>query len=37
MAPIAWRVGEFVLIHSQLQPGSSRYRTLGAWPLRQES
>ena len=36
MAPIAWRVSEFVLIHSQLQPGGSRYRTLATWPLRQE-
>jgi len=37
MAPIAWHVSEFVLIHSQLQPGGSCYRTLGAWPLRQKS
>ena len=33
MTPIVWQVNEFALIHSQLQPGGSRYRILGTWPL----
>ena len=33
--PIAWEVNTFALIHSQLHRGAPRYRTLGAWPLKQ--
>lgn len=33
MAPIAWQVNDFALIHSKLQPGGSRYRVLASWPL----
>ena len=33
MAPIAWQVEAFALIHSQLAPGGARYETLHAWPL----
>lgn len=33
VTPVSWRVSEFALIHSQLQPGGSRYRILGTWPL----
>jgi 2'-5' RNA ligase len=33
MTPIAWRVGEFALIHSQFRAGGARYRILGSWPL----
>ena len=35
MMPVTWRVSEFALIHSQPQPGGSRYRALGVWPLEQ--
>jgi len=33
MTPIAWQVGGFALIHSQLRAGGSRYKMLGSWPL----
>lgn len=31
--PIPWRVKEFVLVESCLQPSGARYRLLGRWPL----
>jgi 2'-5' RNA ligase len=33
-APIRWRVGEFTLVESSLQPSGARYRVLARWPLR---
>jgi 2'-5' RNA ligase len=33
MTPISWQVNHFSLIHSQMQPGGSRYRILRRWPL----
>ncbi|MBS3935926.1 MAG: RNA 2',3'-cyclic phosphodiesterase [Sulfuritalea sp.] len=32
-SPIPWRVGDFVLAESLLQPAGARYRLLGRWPL----
>lgn len=31
---IAWRVGEFVLVESELQPAGASYRIIGRWPLK---
>jgi 2'-5' RNA ligase len=31
--PIAWRVGEFALVESQLHPSAASYRTLARFPL----
>lgn len=33
-APIRWRVGEFTLAASRLEPDGARYRVLARWPLR---
>lgn len=30
---IVWRVGEFVLVESELQPAGASYRIIGRWPL----
>lgn len=34
-APIRWRVGEFSLVESFLQPSGARYRELARWPLQE--
>jgi 2'-5' RNA ligase len=34
-APIRWRVGEFSLVESLLQPSGARYRELARWPLQE--
>jgi 2'-5' RNA ligase len=33
LAPIAWPVGEFVLVESELTPEGANYRVIGRWPL----
>lgn len=35
--PIDWRVEEFALIESFLQPSGARYRSLKRWPLREST
>lgn len=34
LAPVEWRVEDFVLVHSQLDSDGSRYTVIGHWPER---
>jgi 2'-5' RNA ligase len=33
MAPVEWRVDDFVLVRSTASPDGARYQTIGRWPL----
>ncbi|HET9701316.1 MAG TPA: hypothetical protein VFP70_10385, partial [Burkholderiales bacterium] len=33
IAPIRWKLKEFVLVESELGAGGSTYRVMGRWPL----
>ena len=33
LAPIEWRVEDFVLVRSTVSPDGSRYQSIGRWPL----